>query len=224
MKCGIENVICGRKMQMYENYVKRGIDVVLSACAMIALLLPMLVVAVTIKIDSPGPVLFRQKRVGIHKKAFTIFKFRSMPEDTPHDMPTHLLENPELFLSPWQKWIRKTSIDELPQIWNILKGDMAIVGPRPALWNQEDLIAERERYGANDVKPGLTGYAQISGRDKLSVERKAELDGEYAEKISFFFDLRLFFQSVLKVLQQEDVVEGASEKPEKVSENKGNGF
>ncbi len=200
---------------MYKKFFKRFIDVVLSFCAIVVLLLPMMIVAIILKIDSPGPVLFKQKRIGIHKKTFTILKLRSMPVDVPKDMPTHQLQNAESFLSPWQKFMRKSSIDELPQILNIFKGDMTIIGPRPALWNQDDLIAERDKYGANDIKPGLTGYAQINGRDELPIEVKAKLDGEYVQKLSFWFDVKLFFGSIFKVLKQEGVVEGTAENTER---------
>ena len=174
---------------MYKLFVKRAIDIVLSALGIILLSLPMLVIAIVIKIDSPGPVFFKQKRVGIHKSHFTILKFRSMPTSAPHDTPTHQLQNAEAMLSSFQKFIRKSSIDEIPQIFCIFVGKMSIIGPRPALWNQYDLIAERDKYGANDVKPGLTGWAQINGRDELEIPVKARLDGEYTEKMSFFVRL-----------------------------------
>lgn len=161
---------------MYVNFLKRAIDIVLSFIGILVLAIPMLIIAGNIKLDSPGPVFFRQKRVGKDKTYFTILKFRSMPVTAPHDMPTHMLENPEQILSGFQRFERKMSIDELPQLFNILKGDMSIIGPRPALWNQEALIAERDRYGANSVRPGLTGLAQISGRDELEIPAKAKLD------------------------------------------------
>ena len=196
---------------MYKHFFKRFIDVVLSAIGILVLALPMAIVAIVIKIDSPGPVFFRQKRVGIHKTHFNIIKFRSMSTKAPKDMPTHQLANAESYLSRWQRFIRKTSIDELPQLFNIFSGSMSIIGPRPALWNQYDLIEERDKYGANDVKPGLTGWAQINGRDELAIEVKARYDGEYVEKLSFLFDCKCFFGTIGKVLKQESVVEGGSQ-------------
>ena len=171
-----------------------------------------------IKLDSRGPVLFRQKRVGIHKQYFNILKFRTMRTDTPKDIPTHLLDNPEQYITRVGKFLRKTSLDELPQMINILKGDMAIVGPRPALWNQYDLIAERDKYGANDVLPGLTGWAQINGRDELPIVTKAKLDGEYVSRMSFFMDLRCIFGTIVSVLKQDGVVEGGTGALEKEKE------
>ena len=194
---------------MYKHFFKRFFDILLSGLAIIILAIPMLIVAIIIKIDSPGPVLFKQKRVGLHKKYFTILKFRSMPVSAPHDTPTHELKNAESLLSRWQRFIRKSSIDELPQLFNIFVGQMAIIGPRPALWNQYDLIEERDKYGANDIKPGLSGWAQINGRDELSIEEKARLDGEYVEKMSFLFDLKCVAQTALKVLRHDGVVEGS---------------
>ena len=195
---------------MYNNFFKRALDIVLSFIGIVFAAIPMLIVAVIIKLDSPGPVFFRQKRVGKNKKYFTIIKFRSMPITAPHDMPTHQLENPESMLSGFQRFERKMSIDELPQLFNILIGDMSIIGPRPALWNQEDLIAERDKYGANGVRPGLTGLAQISGRDEIAIPVKARLDGEYIEKMSFGFDCKCFFGTVAAVLKHEGVVEGGT--------------
>lgn len=195
---------------MYKHFFKRFIDIVLSMSAIIILAFPMLIVAVIIKIDSPGPVFFKQKRIGLHKKEFYIIKFRSMPITAPHDTPTHQLQNAESMLSNWQKFIRKTSVDELPQIYNIFLSQMSIIGPRPALWNQDDLIAERDKYGANDVKPGLTGWAQINGRDELEIPVKAKLDGEYAEKMSFLFDCKCFFGTIKAVLKHDGVVEGGT--------------
>lgn len=183
--------------------------------AIIILAFPMLIIAVIIKIDSPGPVFFKQKRIGLHKKEFNIIKFRSMPITAPHDTPTHQLQNAESMLSNWQKFIRKTSVDELPQIYNIFLSQMSIIGPRPALWNQDDLIAERDKYGANDVKPGLTGWAQINGRDELEIPVKAKLDGEYVEKMSFLFDCKCFFGTVKAVLRHDGVVEGGTGEIEK---------
>ena len=193
---------------MYNNFFKRVLDIVLSFIGIVFAAIPMLIVAVIIKLDSPGPVFFRQKRVGKNKKYFTIIKFRSMPITAPHDMPTHQLENPESMLSGFQRFERRMSIDELPQLFNILIGDMSIIGPRPALWNQEDLIAERDKYGANGVRPGLTGLAQISGRDEIAIPVKARLDGEYIEKMNFGFDCKCFFGTVVAVLKHEVVVEG----------------
>lgn len=195
---------------MYNNFFKRALDIVLSFIGIVFAAIPMLIVAVIIKLDSPGPVFFRQKRVGKNKKYFTIIKFRSMPITAPHDMPTHQLENPESMLSGFQRFERKMSIDELPQLFNILIGDMSIIGPRPALWNQEDLIAERDKYGANGVRPGLTGLAQISGRDEIAIPVKARLDGEYIEKMNFGFDCKCFFGTVAAVLKHEGVVEGGT--------------
>lgn len=194
---------------MYKKFFKRAIDVLLSSMGIIVLCIPMIIVAIIIKIDSPGPILFKQKRVGLHKTHFNILKFRSMPVEVPKDMPTHLFKAEDM-LSKWQKFIRKTSIDELPQMFNIFIGNMTIIGPRPALWNQDDLIAERDKYGANDIKPGLTGLAQISGRDELEIEVKARLDGEYAQKMSFWFDVKMFIGSVFYVLKRDGVVEGGT--------------
>jgi O-antigen biosynthesis protein WbqP len=173
-------------------------------------------------VDSPGPILFRQKRVGIHKKYFHILKFRTMRIDTPKDMPTHMLANPEQYITRVGKFLRRTSLDELPQMFNILKGDMSIIGPRPALWNQYDLIAERDKYGANDVMPGLTGWAQINGRDELEIPVKARLDGEYVSRMSFAFDLKCFFGTIASVAKHEGVVEGGTGAMHKTSEKAGN--
>ncbi len=203
---------------MYNNFLKRALDIVLSFIGIVFAAIPMLIVAVIIKLDSPGPVFFRQKRVGKDKKYFTIIKFRSMPITAPHDMPTHQLENPESMLSGFQRFERRMSIDELPQLFNILIGDMSIIGPRPALWNQEDLIAERDKYGANGVRPGLTGLAQISGRDEIAIPVKARLDGEYIEKMSFGFDCKCFFGTVAAVLKHEGVVEGGTGELEREKE------
>lgn len=196
---------------MYTKFFKRFIDIVLSGVGLILLAIPMAVVAVIIRCEDPGPVIFMQKRVGLHKKFFNLYKFRSMKMDTPHDTPTHMLENPQQYILKAGKFIRKASIDELPQLWNILKGDMSIIGPRPALWNQDDLVAERDKYGANDVKPGLTGWAQINGRDELEIPVKAKLDGEYVEKMGFLFDCRCFFLTVLSVVKRDGVVEGGTQ-------------
>jgi len=195
---------------MYKHFLKRLIDIVLSAVGILILGIPMLVIALVIRCEDPGPVLFTQKRFGNHKKFFTLYKFRSMKLSTPHDVPTHQLKNPEQYLLKSGKFLRKYSVDELPQFFNIFKGDMSIIGPRPALWNQTDLIAERDRYGANDVRPGLTGWAQINGRDELEIPVKAALDGEYVRKESFLFDCRCFFGTFFKVLRHEGVVEGGT--------------
>ena len=176
---------------MYQR-IKRVLDYVLAGIGLLILSPLFLGVTIAIKVDSPGPILFRQKRVGIHKTHFMILKFRTMRIDTPKDTPTHLLTNPEQYITKVGGFLRKTSLDELPQIINILKGDMAIVGPRPALWNQYDLIAERDKYGANDVRPGLTGWAQINGRDELEISVKAALDGEYVQKMGPWMDIRCF--------------------------------
>ena len=170
----------------------------------------MIIFALIIKHEDKGKVFFTQKRVGLHKKIFTIYKFRSMKNSTPHDIPTHLLENPEQYILKCGRWIRKYSIDELPQIINVLKGDMSIVGPRPALWNQFDLIAERDKYGANDIKPGLTGWAQINGRDELEISEKAKLDGEYVKRESFLFDCMCVLKTFTKVFKHEGFVEGVN--------------
>lgn len=194
---------------MYKKFLKRFIDIVLSLCGLIVLALPMIIVAIAIKADSKGPVLFRQKRVGINKTYFNIFKFRTMYTETPADAPTHELENPERWITKVGKILRKTSLDELPQLFNILRGEMSIIGPRPALWNQYDLIEERDKYGANDVRPGLTGWAQINGRDELEIDVKAKFDGEYVEKMSFAFDIKCFFKTITSVLKSEGFVEGS---------------
>jgi len=191
---------------------KRTGDFLLALIALFMLSPVLLGLAILIKLDSKGAVLFKQKRVGKKKKYFNILKFRTMKIDTPKDMPTHLLENPDFFITKVGKFLRKTSLDELPQIINILKGEMSIVGPRPALWNQDDLIAERDKYGANDITPGLTGWAQINGRDELPIDIKAKLDGEYVEKMSFHFDMKVFWKTVLSVLRSEGVKEGVSSK------------
>ena len=200
---------------MYQKFGKRLIDIILSGCGIIVLAPVYLILAIAIKIDDPGPVFFRQKRVGVHKTHFNILKFRTMKMDTPHDVPTHLLENPEQYITRVGKVLRKTSLDELPQILQIFTGKMSIIGPRPALWNQFDLVEERDKYGANDVVPGLTGWAQITGRDELPIEVKARLDGEYVEKMSFAFDCRCFFGTIVSVLKHDGVVEGGTGQLEK---------
>lgn len=170
----------------------------------------MLIIAIAIKLDSKGPVLFKQKRVGKNKKYFMIYKFRSMYVDAPSDMPTHLLKNPKAMITKVGGFLRKTSLDELPQLFNIFKGEMAIVGPRPALWNQYDLIEERDKYGANDIRPGLTGWAQINGRDELEIDEKSRLDGYYVQNMSFVLDLKCFFGTFLTVVKSEGVIEGGT--------------
>ncbi|MBQ7766370.1 MAG: sugar transferase [Lachnospiraceae bacterium] len=191
-------------------YLKRVIDFCMALMGLILLSPLFLVLVIAIKIDSRGPVLFKQKRVGIHKSHFMILKFRTMRIDTPKDTPTHLLANPEQYITKVGKFLRKTSLDELPQIFNIIKGDMAIVGPRPALWNQYDLIEERDKYGANDVRPGLTGWAQINGRDELEIPVKAKLDGEYIAQMGPAMDLKCFFGTFSSVLRSDGVVEGGT--------------
>ena len=198
---------------MYKH-LKRALDFVMALVGVILLSPLFLVLMIAIKLDSKGPILFRQKRVGIHKTHFSILKFRTMRIDTPKDMPTHLLQNPEQYITKVGKFLRKTSLDELPQIINILKGDMSVVGPRPALWNQFDLIEERDKYGANDIRPGLTGWAQINGRDELEIPVKAKFDGEYAEALTkgkgFRMDCRCFFGTFLSVFRGDGVVEGGT--------------
>lgn len=197
------------KQREYMKW-KRTLDIILSFGACLVLSPVLLLLCIAIKIDSRGPVLFKQKRVGIHKTYFHIYKFRTMRIDTPKDMPTHLLANPDQYITKVGHFLRKSSLDELPQLFNILKGDMSFVGPRPALWNQNDLVAERDKYGANDVLPGLTGWAQINGRDELEIPVKAKLDGEYVRRMSFFFDLRCFLGTFTSVLRAEGVVEGGT--------------
>ena len=192
---------------MYK-YIKRILDFSMSIIGLVVLFPVFLVILFLIRIDSPGPILFKQKRIGINKTYFNILKFRTMRTDTPQDTPTHLLENVDDWITPIGKFLRKTSLDELPQIINIIKGEMSIIGPRPALWNQYDLVAERDKYGANDIKPGLTGLAQIRGRDELPIKLKAQYDGEYKEKMSFILDLKCFFGTITSVLKSDGVVEG----------------
>ena len=195
---------------MYKRVFKRLIDIVLSFLGIVVLALPMAIVAIIIRIDSPGPVFFRQKRVGIHKKTFTILKFRSMPVTAPHDTPTHQLQNAEAMLTRWQRFIRKSSVDELPQIFNIFAGQMSVIGPRPALYNQYDLIEARDKVRANDIRPGLTGLAQVNGRDELPIDVKARYDGEYAAHVTFWNDVKIFFRSITYVFQRRGVVEGGT--------------
>ena len=195
---------------MVYQKIKRVIDFILSLTAIIILFPVLLILVIAIKVESRGPIFFKQKRVGIYKSHFMIYKFRTMRIDTPKDVPTHLLKNPDQYITKVGHFLRKTSLDELPQLINIVKGDMAIVGPRPALWNQYDLIEERDKYHANDILPGLTGWAQINGRDELEIPVKAKLDGEYVKKMSFLFDLRCLFGTVFSVLRSDGVVEGGT--------------
>lgn len=204
---------------MYKHFFKRLLDIILSFLGLVVLSWLYLVIIIAIKIDDPGPAFFTQKRVGLHKKHFNVHKFRTMKMSTPHDVPTHLLENPDQYITRVGGFLRKFSLDELPQIWDIFIGKMSIVGPRPALWNQYDLIAERDKYGANDVKPGLTGWAQINGRDALEIVEKAQLDGEYVKKLSFFFDVKCFFLSIFRVVFHVGVVEGGTGELHKAEEN-----
>lgn len=196
---------------MYST-IKRGGDFILSCLGFIILLPLFLVLAIAIRLDSPGPALFRQKRVGIHKSYFYIWKFRTMSQDTPKDIPTHLQKKTELHMTSLGRFLRRSSLDELPQLINIIKGEMSIVGPRPALWNQYDLVEARDKYGVHDVKPGLTGWAQINGRDELDISQKARLDGEYVENFGLWMDVKCFFGTFLPVLRAEGVWEGESKK------------
>lgn len=194
---------------MYK-IIKRILDFLVSLFAIVILSPVLAITSIAVKADSKGPVFFVQKRIGKDKKHFNMYKFRSMRTDTPHDMPTHLLNNPDAFITRVGKFLRKSSLDELPQLFNILKGDMSIVGPRPALWNQDDLIAERDKYNANSIRPGLTGWAQVNGRDELEIEVKAKFDGEYVEKMSLFFDIKCIVNTALQVVRHEGVVEGGT--------------
>ena len=204
---------------MYKRFGKRALDLLLSGLGLIVLSPLFLIISIAIKAEDPGPVFFRQKRVGIHKTYFNIVKFRSMRQDTPHDMPTHLLSDPQRWITKTGRFLRKTSLDELPQIAQIFTGKMSIIGPRPALWNQYDLIEERDKYGANDITPGLTGWAQVNGRDELEIEEKARLDGEYAQNISFGMDMKIFWMTVKNVLQGSGVVEGGPKEMKKEKES-----
>lgn len=195
---------------MYKRFIKRLVDIVLSSIGIAVFAIPMLIIAVIIKMDDPGPAFFTQKRVGIHKSYFKLYKFRSMKMSAPHDIPTHMLENPEQYITKIGKFLRMSSLDELPQIFNIFTGKMSVIGPRPALWNQEDLIAERDKYGANDIRPGLTGWAQINGRDELEISAKAKLDGEYVKKMGFWFDCKCFWGTIVSVAKHSGVVEGGT--------------
>ena len=215
-----ENIDGNERKPMYK-VVKMAADRILALLGLIILSPLFLVLMLAIRLDSRGPIFFRQKRVGIHKKHFMILKFRTMRIDTPKDTPTHLLANPQQYITRVGKFLRKTSLDELPQIINILKGDMAVVGPRPALWNQYDLIAERDKYGANDILPGLTGWAQINGRDELPIEVKAKLDGEYVRRMGLGMDLRCILGTVVSVARQDGVVEGGTGELEREKKERG---
>lgn len=195
---------------MYSKFFKRAIDIVLSFFGLIILFPVFLILSILIVIDDPGPIFFTQKRVGLNKTFFKLHKFRSMKMSTPHDTPTHLLEDPDQYITKIGKFLRKSSLDELPQIWDIFVGNMSVIGPRPALWNQDDLVAERDKYGANNVRPGLTGWAQINGRDELEIPVKARLDGEYVERMSFAFDCKCFLGTIFSVLKHDGVVEGGT--------------
>lgn len=195
---------------MYKIFLKRILDIILSAAALLLLSWLYLVIILAIKIDDPGHAFFTQKRVGKNKTYFTLHKFRSMKMSTPHDIPTHQLDNPEQYITRVGRFLRKSSLDELPQVWDIFIGKMSVIGPRPALWNQDDLIAERDKYSANDVRPGLTGWAQINGRDELEIPVKAKLDGEYVQKLSFGFDVKCFIGSIITVFKRDGVVEGGT--------------
>lgn len=193
---------------MYCTNIKRKLDIVIALIALIVLSPVLLILSILVKMTSKGPIFFKQKRVGIDKTYFYIWKFRTMRVDTPKDVPTHLFSNPEQFITPIGRFLRKTSLDELPQLFNIAAGQMAIVGPRPALWNQYDLIEKRDKYGANNVLPGLTGLAQINGRDELEISKKAKLDGIYVKKMSFLFDICIIVKTIFRVLERDGVKEG----------------
>jgi len=201
--------------RFYEKYVKRSIDIVLSFGGLVILSPLYGIISLAIVIDDPGPVFFTQKRLGQNKEYFKLHKFRSMKMCTPHDVPTHMLENPDQYITIVGKFLRAHSLDELPQIWDIFIGNMSIIGPRPGLWNQDNLIAERDKYEANDIKPGLTGWAQINGRDELNIPEKAKLDGEYVQKLCFMFDLKCFFETIGKVMGDDSVIEGGTGKIKK---------
>lgn len=200
------------KAGFYEKCVKRVLDIILSGLGLIVLSPAFLGIMISIKVDDPGPVLFTQKRVGKNKKYFKLHKFRSMKMATPHDVPTHMLDNPDQYITKVGNFIRRTSIDEIPQVFDIFVGNMSIIGPRPALWNQDVLISERDKYNANDVKPGLTGWAQINGRDELEIPDKARLDGDYVKKISFLFDVKCFIGTIISVIKHDGIVEGGTGK------------
>lgn len=205
---------------VYAKYIKRLMDLILSFGGLVVLSPIFLVLIIAIKIDDPGPVLFTQKRMGQNKQYFKLHKFRSMKMCTPRDVPTHMLDNPEQYITKVGKVLRKLSLDELPQIWDIFIGNMSVIGPRPGLWNQDLLTSERDKYRANDVKPGLTGWAQINGRDELEIPVKAKLDGEYVEKMSFLFDVKCFLGTITSVLKSEGVVEGGTGKMKKQETNR----
>lgn len=205
---------------MYCKVIKPILDTMLSLIGLILFSWLFLLIVIAIEIDDPGHVFFTQERIGIHKRHFKLYKFRSMKVSTPHDVPTHLLENPDQYITRIGSFIRKTSLDEIPQLINILKQDMSIIGPRPALWNQYDLIEERDKYGANDVKPGLSGWAQINGRDELEIADKARLDGEYVKRMSFPFDCRCFFGTAVSALRHDGVVEGGTGELHKMENKK----
>ena len=208
---------------IYSKYIKRICDIIFSGIALLVLWPVLAIIGIIIKMTDPGPILFAQKRVGIKKNGelayFPIYKYRTMKTSTPKDVPTHLMENPEQWITGIGKILRKFSLDELPQIWNIFIGDMSLVGPRPALWNQYDLIEEREKYGANDVTPGLTGWAQINGRDELPIDVKAKLDGEYVKRMSLLFDIKCILGTISPVLSHKGVVEGGTGMMEKTEES-----
>lgn len=195
--------------------IKRIIDIIFSVLGLIILIPVFLIISIAIKIESKGPIIFKQKRIGKGKKYFTIYKFRTMRSDTPKDIPTHMLKNANGCITKVGNILRKTSLDELPQLVNIFKGDMSIIGPRPALWNQDDLVKERDKYHANDIRPGLTGWAQVNGRDELEIPVKAKFDGEYVEKISFWFDIKIFLKTIINVFKHEGIVEGSEKSSEK---------
>ena len=201
-------LICVKVKGMYRTFLKRGLDFTLSLIGLVVLMPVFLVIGLWIKLDSRGPVFFRQKRIGMKKKEFYLYKFRTMRIDTPRDTPTHLLQNPKSYITNCGKFLRLTSLDELPQLYNIIRGEMSIVGPRPALWNQDDLVAERDRLKVNDVRPGLTGWAQVNGRDELPIPVKAALDGEYVRKLSLWMDVKCLFKTVVCVIMRKNVVEG----------------
>lgn len=202
-------------MNVYQKFFKRLLDIGLSLLGIAVCLVPMLIIAALIVLDDPGPVFFRQVRVGVNRSHFQMLKFRTMKADAPHDVPTHLLEHPDRYITRVGRILRKSSLDELPQIFQILTGKMSVIGPRPALWNQYDLLNARDKYGANHIRPGLTGWAQINGRDELPVEVKAHYDGEYAEHVSFLFDCKCFFGTIIRVLRRDGVVEGGTGELEK---------
>lgn len=202
------------------HVLKRVLDFILAFISLIVLSPVFIIISLIIKFTSDGPVFFKQRRIGKNKKEFYILKFRTMRTDTPKDMPTHLLENPEAYITKIGKFLRRTSLDELPQLINILKGEMSFIGPRPALWNQYDLISERDKYGANDLYPGLTGWAQINGRDELPIDVKAKLDGEYVQKLGLFMDVKCFLLTILCVLKKDGIVEGGTGKLSEQVNNK----